>query len=401
MKQAEVKYGLPQKVTFCKKCVMSNQMPSAVIELKHKKNDKKPTLNFDENGVCHACLYAEEKKHIDWTEREKQFKELLDEHRRNDGYYDVLVPSSGGKDSSMTAHMLKYKYNMNPLTVTWAPHIYTDIGWLNFQNLIHAGFDNILITPNGKVHKKLTQLAFKKLVHPFQPFVIGQKNVAPRVALEKNIKLIMYGENPAEYNSNVANNNSPIMKPEYFAVGESEKNNISLSGLSINELADYNIPQSELVPYMPLDISKIIENNIQTHYMSYYVNWNPQMNYYYASENVGFKCNTERTEGTYSKYSSIDDKTDGMHYFTTYVKFGIGRATYDAAQEIRNGHILREEGVALVKKYDGEFPKRYFKEFLEYININEEEFWEIINSARSPHLWKIKNDEWKLKHTCW
>jgi len=131
-------------------------MPSAVVELKHGKDDKKPTLNFDEEGVCHACRQAEIKAKIDWTDREQCLGELLERHKRNDGFYDVLVPSSGGKDSSFVAHLLKNKYGMNPLTVTWAPHKYTEIGWKNFQNLINAGFDNILNSPNGKVHRKLT-----------------------------------------------------------------------------------------------------------------------------------------------------------------------------------------------------------------------------------------------------
>ena len=76
MTKYNVKYGLPHEVRFCKKCVMSNQVPSPVIEYKNKKGNRKPTLNFDKDGICHACLYSEKKKNIDWNEREKQLKEL-------------------------------------------------------------------------------------------------------------------------------------------------------------------------------------------------------------------------------------------------------------------------------------------------------------------------------------
>jgi hypothetical protein len=106
----------------------------------------------------------------------------------------------------------------------------------------------------------------------------------------------------------------------------------------------------------------------------------------------------ERTKGSYSKYSSIDDKIDVLHYYTTLIKFGIGRATYDAAQEIRNGKITREEGVALVKKFDSEFPDKYFKDCLDYMDITEKEFWETIENFRSPHLWEEESGEWKLRH---
>jgi hypothetical protein len=90
-----------------------------------------------------------------------------------------------------------------------------------------------------------------------------------------------------------------------------------------------------------------------------------------------------------------------FHYYTTLVKFGIGRATYDAAQEIRNGKITREEGINLVKKYDEEFPKKYFKDFLDYIGISEDLFYKTVDKFRSPHLWAKKKGKWELIHKVW
>ena len=115
-------------------------------------------------------------------------------------------------------------------------------------------------------------------------------------------------------------------------------------------------------------------------------------------ENTGFQSNHERSEGTYSKYASLDDRTDGFHYYMGFIKFGIGRTTSDSAHEIRDGHITRDEGIALVRRYDGEFPKKYFKEFLAYLDITEEYFWEVVDSFRKPHLWEKVNGEWRLKH---
>ncbi len=134
------------------------------------------------------------------------------------------------------------------------------------------------------------------------------------------------------------------------------------------------------------------------HYLGYYLKWDPQECYYYAVEHTGFEANVERTEGTYSKYSSIDDRIDPFHYFTTLIKFGLGRASYDAAQEIRNGKITREEGCSLVKKFDQEFPAKYFGEFLDYISMTEAEFWETVDRFRSPHLWEQVGGAWKLRH---
>jgi N-acetyl sugar amidotransferase len=391
-------FGLPENVEFCKNCVISNQKPYSAIEFKSKNSSNKGGILFDEKNVCSACNFKIVKARINWEEREKKLLTLLDRHRKSSGY-DCIVPSSGGKDSSFTAHILKYKYNMNPLTVTWAPHIFTEPGWKNFQSLAHVGgIDNILYTPNGKLHRKLTQLAFLNLLHPFQPFIVGQKIIGPSIAAKFDIPLVFYGENQAEYGNPVEQNKNPAMDKSFFSSNEIDVNQISLGGVEINDiLKNEKFKINDFTPYIPLSAETIHKKKIEMHYLGYYINWDQQECYYYAAENTGFKPNDERSAGTYSKYCSFDDKVDDFHWFTTFIKFGIARATWDACQEIRTDKITREEGVSLVKKYDGEFPKKYFKDFLDYIDIDEELFWKKINSFRSPHLWEKKDDKWILK----
>ena len=203
----------------------------------------------------------------------------------------------------------------------------------------------------------------------------------------------MYGENgEVEYGGNMKN----AFKPTRDAYTDHKDH--YFSGLSPEDLVKYGINKNDIVPYMAPENVKLKETGTEIHFYGYYRMWVPQENFYYCSENTGFKVNPERTEGTYSKYSSIDDKIDNFHYYTTYIKFGVGRTSYDAAQEIRNEKITREEGVNLVNKYDGEFPKKYFKEFLDYIEIDESKFLETIDSFRSPHIWEKKDNKWKLIH---
>jgi len=394
-------YGLPKEVKFCKKCIISNQRPSSTVEFKSKSSDKKDVIDFDENGVCSACRYHETKETgIAWKEREEILWKLCDKFRRNDGRYDVIVPGSGGKDSAYTSHILKYKYKMNPLTVTWAPHLYTNIGWENFTNWMHkGGLDNMLYTPNGRLHRLLTRKAFHNLLHPFQPFIIGQRIIGPTMAAKFDVKLVMYGENQAEYGNKIDENKIPVMNYKFFSVDDPKE--IVLGGESIGKIIEnHDYQLGDFAPYIPYKADYLKDKNIEVHYLGYYLKWDPQECFYYSTENTGFKANTERTQGSYSKYSSIDDKIDPFHYYTTLVKFGIGRATYDAAQEIRNDKITREEGVLLAERFDQEFPTYFFKDFLEYIDTSEEEFWKTVDKFRSPHLWG-KNEEgiWKLKHT--
>lgn len=380
---------LPSEVKFCKRCVMSNQRPRIV---------------FDDDGICGGCRNTElYKEKIDWDKREKELLVLLGKHRRNDGRWDVVVPSSGGKDSAFVAHQLKYKYGMNPLTVTWSPLAYTDIGWKNFQSLRDAGFTNILASPNGKLHRNLARLSFEEFGDAFHVFVLGQMSYAFHIAVNFDIPLVMFGENgEADYAGEPATVDRAL-------IPSSEFTRLYFKGATLDEIIDYGLnnkdyfcqdfAQDDLLFYKPPTQEALKRANVQgKHFFGYFKKWIPQENYFYAAEHTNFEANPERTEGTYSKYASLDDQMDGLHYYMKYIKFGFGRATDDASHEVRDGHITRDEAVALVNKYDGEFPKKYFSHFLEYLDISEEHFWEVVDSYRLPHIWHHSNQGWELKN---
>lgn len=374
------KYNLPEEIRFCKRCTISNQ---------------RPRITFDEHGVCSACRFADYKKNLDWTSREQELIDLCNRHRRTDGGYDVIVPCSGGKDGSYVAHQLKYKYGMNPLTVTWAPNVYTDIGRENLRSFIDSGFDNILGTPNGSVNRKLTNLSFLHLGDPFQAFIYGQYNFPLRVAVQHGVSLIMYGENgEVEYGGDMKNAYKPTREV-------TDQDRHYFSGLPPEFWYEHGLTAADLHPYRAPPFELVQNNKTEIHFYSYYKYWDPQENFYYAQKNTGFCVNPERSEGTYSKYASLDDRIDGFHYYLMYIKFGIGRATSDSAHEIRDGKITREEGVALVKRYDGEFPERNYKLFLEYCGITEDQFWEVIESWRSEHIWRKNENGWALRKGVW
>ena len=379
----------PKDVRFCKRCVVSNQRPRIV---------------FNDEGVCSACTFAHEKQHvIDWADRERQLRQLCDTHRRSDGRYDVVVPCSGGKDSSAVAHKLRDRYGMNPLTVTWSPFIYTDIGWQNFQRFIKAGFTNLLASPHGGFHRKLARIALEAVGDAWQPFAYGQMAYAFHIALRFDIPLVFFGENgEAEYGGSTKNNYRPYMPIEDWA-------DLYFKGTTVDDMVAWGIERgllttndyrpADLTFYRPPSVDELTNRGIQMHWFSYYEKWVPQENYYYAAEHTGLQANRDgHSEGTYSKYASLDDRLDGFHYYLAFLKFGIGRTTSDAAHELRDGHITREEAVALVHRYDGVFPTQYFPEFLEYLDITEEKFWEIADRYRPAHLWEQGPEGWRLKH---
>lgn len=381
---------LPKEAKFCKNCVLSNQ---------------RPRTRFNEDGICSACQWAYEKDHvIDWEKRERELRELCDKYRSRNGNFDVVVPGSGGKDSGFVSHQLKYRYGMHPLCVTWSPFEYTAIGWKNLQSFVNAGLDNVLGQPNGIIHRKLSKLAFELVGDAWQPFAYGQKAWAWHIATRFGIKLIMYGENgELEYGGSEKYKNLPKEGPEeweyeYFKGASVDR--LAEVGLERGLFKKEEILENALQFYRPPHPDAIIKTGAEMHWYSYYKKWVPQENYYYSFKHTGFRPNPEgRSEGTYTMYVSLDDKLDGFHWYLSYMKFGMGRASRDAQTDIRRHHITRDEGIALVRRYDGEFPKRHFKWFLNYLDITEDYFWYVMDRYREKsNVWEKVNGVWQLKY---
>lgn len=355
----------PDEVIMCSKCVVTNQ---------------RPRITFDDEGVCSACRYAEDQANkVDWRQREHHLRMLLDRHRRSGGY-DVIVPCSGGKDSSMVAHQLKHKYDMHPLCVTWAPYLYTDVGRENFDAFVQSGFDVVVCHPSGVLHRKLARLSLEYYGDPFQPFVYGQLAWPMHVAVQHGIPLVMYGENgEAEYGGDTAANNKPCW-------GYADWDRVYSKGTGVDILFDvgkavgalgYDDIRS-LSPFYSLPLRHRL-HGAEFHWFGYYRRWHPMENFYYAESNTGFEVHDERSEGTYSKFASLDDKLDGLHYWFAYLKFGIGRCSSDAAQQVRAGDIDRDEALALVHRYDGECPTRHMSEVLDYLGMDAEHLATVVN----------------------
>ena len=413
MRKNSISFGLPEKVEYCKKCLMSNQRPNMCSEHNNQLEQKKTGIHF-ENGICEACRYNENKnKNIDWEKREFDLNNILDKYRSRNGSYDVVVPGSGGKDSFYVSHKLKYKYKMNPITVTFAPNIYTKWGRNNFDNWINAGFPNYLFTCNGIIHSLVTRLALDNILHPFQPWILGQKNLPPKFANNMKIPLLFYGDEPAEY-GNPSDESDETMNEKFFSQEDGKE--IFIAGLPKNKIKkDLGLQEADFDAYTPIKKSDI-NPDFRFCVFSRFAKWHPQENYYYTVQNSrNFKVSPERTLGTYTKHASIDDKIDDLHYYTAYIKFGIGRVFYDVAQEIRSGDITIEEGLSLIKQYNGEYPKRFMEDYISYLsidpneipkastliselNFSEEYFNELCDKFRPPHIWSKENNVWKNKN---
>jgi len=372
----------PKEVLFCRTCVVSNQ---------------RPRIKFDETGRCSACIFREyEQTQVDWAERERELQDWAAELRTRPGIH-AIIASSGGKDSGYIAHVLKHELGLNVLSATFKPFLYTDIGLKNFEAYVDSGFETLQAHPNGRFQRKLARMCFETLADGWAGFGMGQMAYPHWLAHQLNVPYVIYSENgEGQYSGdpevfNLRGMASGLWAEKYHK-GRTIDDLVNF-GLAYGYLDRKDFTESSLAWYRPPPVS----SKVEMLWMSYFRYYDPMEAFYSATEHTGFTPNEERSEGTYSKYASLDDKTDGFHFYLAFIKFGIGRATSDAAHEIRDGQLTREEGVALVHRYDGEFPKRHFPEFMEYLDITEERFWEVCDFWRPEHLWARDGDQWYLK----
>ena len=337
----------------------------------------KPDLFFDDRGICDACQSVELKVAVDWNARRKEFEKLIEKFRNKNGTnYDCIIPVSGGKDSHFQTYVVKKVYGLNPLLVTFEATKRNALGRKNLDNIKKAfGVDLLVFEKNPIVYKKLCLEAFRRVGDHEWPNHLGIFTFPVRVAVKFNIPLIIWGENSQlEYGGP----KTAIMKKalnkrwlEEFGglLGQRVDDMIGVDGITKQDLISYTYPsETELKRVGILGI-----------FLGYYFKWDARSQVELVKK-YGFSVKEDGpVEGTYTNYENLDDNLIAIHDYLKFVKFGFGRATDHACLDIRNGRIDRNEAVRLVKKYDGKFPKKAIKEFLEYFGMNRNEFNRIVN----------------------
>lgn len=371
------------ELRICKKCLMLST---------------RPRLQFNENGVCSACQWAEEKRTIvNWDKRQEELKSLCDKYRRKDGYFDVIVPVSGGKDSSTVAHKLKTKYGMHPLciNINHAPSTDTGLNNINMHNFINNGFDTIRIYPNPKVVQKLDKAGLVKYGQPYFGWMYAMTIAPIKMAIMFNIPFVMYGEEgEVEYGGSTELKNVATYSIEHVK-------RLYLSGISLEDI-DEAVGEDESLWWWQAPTEDEIDRiKPAVAHWSYFENWNSEANYKYAKEYVGLKEAKVDSSGTYNNYAQTDSIQYPLHVYFMYLKFGFGRCSQDACIDIRTGSITREEGIKLVEEYDEVYPEMFEDQYLAYYDMTREEWNANIDRwANKELLYKDPiNGRWKKKFT--
>lgn len=358
---------------YCRKCIMPTTRPEQVFE----------------DGVCDACKSAIDKHDlIDWTQREKEFEDILSNYRGDGSKYDCIIPVSGGKDSCYQAITMRDKFGMTPLCVTHTPCDLTDIGLENLNFLRDQGFDLIQVSGSRKHYKELVRIGFFKLGDCCWPEHIGIFTAPIRVAVNYNIPLLIWGENSQfEYGGPATKKGNNFLDRnwlEQFQMSGHRLSDVVHDGVDLNSIKTLIYPSDE-------DVNRVGVTGL---FLGYFEKWDSKRNVDECCS-LGWSKNPDGpVEGAHNDFENLDCKyIGGLHDYMKFIKYGYGRATDQICIEIRAGRMTRDEGIeALKKSTEGQVPWKYVPDFLEYLSISEKEFVDNLDRFTNKMLFE-RNQE--------
>ncbi|ABM78756.1 N-acetyl sugar amidotransferase [Prochlorococcus marinus] len=351
----------------------------------------RPRISFDERGWCNACTWMERKKHLDWDLRQKELRKLLLEYKEGSGKFDCLVPVSGGKDGSYVSYNLKHKYGMNPLCITITPPLPLKLGEENLKSFINCGYNHISMNPSSIAMKEINKLGFKEMGFPYFGWLIAILTIPIRIAMDLGIKLIFYGEDgEVEYGGSTETISNPFINVDYIR-------EVYLEDGYDRVLNKINLPESDLNLFRFPEGNKSQLDDIKIVHWSYFENWDPYRNYMVAKEYCGLKEAPKTNIGTFTNFAQNDQALYALHTYLMYLKFGFGRANQDACIEIRRGAMDRDQALTLVDLYDGQYPDHFTEMYLEYFEVNQEEFDQILDQWANKKLFNKIKGRWRPK----
>jgi N-acetyl sugar amidotransferase len=363
---------------YCKKCVLP---------------DTRPSITINQEGLCSACEGHEEKtSKIDWEARQKQLEEVISSSRSSHGLYDCIIPVSGGKDSTYQVHVMKERFGLNPLAVTYAYGDRTELGEKNLYNLRKLGVDHIEFAPSPDVESKFIKKAFIECGDPCIPDHLGIFAVCLRAAINFKIPMIVWGENPElEYGGSVLDRENPYLDRKWLSKHGCLKGKLAEDwvdeNLSLSDLAIFEVPTDDDFHRFP----------ISSLFLGYFIPWDPIENARIAAE-LGFeKSSNGPLLGLYD-FADLDSTNIIVHHYIKLVKFGISRLHDNISVEIRNGRMTREEGVHILKTKPERVPLEEIRLLCKQIDITEEEFWQVLEKFRNHDIWEKQGAEWVLKY---
>ncbi|MGN0471707.1 MAG: N-acetyl sugar amidotransferase [Lachnospiraceae bacterium] len=370
---------------YCKRCLQP---------------DTRPGIIFSKDQVCFACLYEESKKLIDWNKREQELHDIAEDAKRKarerGNSYDCVIGVSGGKDSTFQAVYAREKLGLHPLLVNCAPDVITRVGQHNIDNLYNLGFDIITLRPDPKIARKLARRGFFEYGNIVKASEYCLWASSYIIADKFDIPLIIQGENAALTLGAAATQ-------EQNGDAYSVVNLNTLQGCKASDWVDEETPIEQLFLYQFPDIENLKKKGIQAIFLQYYAKeWSQVYNADFAiARGIWGRSEEDLHDiGRYRRYTALDSDIQIVNQMIKYLKFGFGFATDEACYDIREGRLTREEAIWLVNEYDGKCGQQYIKMACDYLDVTEEEFWEVVDRYVNTDLfYKNEKGKWTPKFT--
>lgn len=364
---------------YCRRCVQP---------------DTRPGIVFDAEGVCPACRFAEEDRSTDWAARRAELEEICAFARaRNVSGYDCIVGVSGGKDSTRQAVFIKEEMGLNPLLVccSYPPEQLAERGARNLANLVSLGFDCLTVSPAPGTWKRLMREGFRRFGNWCKSTEMALYASAPKTAIAYQIPVVFLGENPAITAGalEVGSTTGDASRMKYCHTLSGGTRALMPEGMSEEELFWYQYCSDD---EMELARLRIV-------YMGYYIPGFTKLGNAEFSMARGLEVRNDPPGdiGDLTGHEALDEDFVVVNQMLKHLKFGFGKVTEQVSEEIRLGRLTRQQGVELVRAYDGACAPRYIEAFCRYLKISEAEFWEVAERFRNKDIWRKGPDgAWSL-----
>lgn len=345
--------------------------------------DTRPDTAFIE-GECSACVNFRKRPAIDWDARRKELEALLDRHHGR-----CIVPSSGGKDSTYQALTL-LEMGADVTLVTASTCHLTPVGRLNLDNLARYA-KTYEITPNRTVRATLNRLGLTLVGDISWPEHVGIFTTPFRAAVDLNIPLIFYGENPQDqYGGPVGSEQAREMTLRWRSefggfLGLRPSDLVGRDGITEKHMRDYT-PPGALV--LSMCGSRPEALGVEAHFLGQYLPWDSAGNLRKASAH-GFTTKIPSPANWWSG-ENLDNAQTGIHDYGMFLKYGYGRGAAQVSVDIRAGLITRDDVMPWVKDYDGRFPSVYagvtFTEMCDRIGMPNGNVLDALNNFTNHEL---------------
>lgn len=325
-------------------------------------------------------------------------EKVLDHYRANAGdNYDCMVPISGGKDSFFQLHVIKNVYKMHPLAVTSSHNWYSEAGKRNLERTLETfNIDHIMFTPSREAVNKMARASLDSIGDACWHCHTGVSSFPLKIAIKFGIKLLIYGESPAEFSGRATylNDENYEVEGSDFVSERKGRDNIFKSDPEHWLKNSAKVPAEEMVGREGLTAQDLImyrmptmqdvkDAEINAIFLGDYMFWDHERQTEFLVKEYGWE--EDHVEGTYKRYKSVECIMPGVHDYTKFIKRGFGRGTDMASQDVRAGLMTREEGFEVAKKYDTERPPA-LDYYLKISGYSEEEFMKIMKSKRLDNL---------------